>query len=172
MIEEISITRDGLFGINMALNNLPGTTQDPRKLKIKLRYAITKNRGFLENELKAISDTMKTNIAGFEEFEKSRTKKIQELQKKDSKTGLPIPGVNGRINIGPENVEEFKEFMEELSKKHKDDLEERDKEVAECTKFVLEKVSIKVWKIDCDLLPDDIPQSDFDKLFPIIIVKE
>lgn len=167
MGEKIKITRDNLFGVNTALQNIPvKLKKQDVKINNQLKYGIKKNKDLIKGEIEAIREVLKTNIPGFEEYEKKRNDKIREFAKKDS-IGNPVQE-NGIINIGPDNVKAYTEFMETLNEEYKEDLKKRDEEIKENEKFILEEIEIEIYKISNDCLPVEVDQSDYEMIFPII----
>jgi hypothetical protein len=163
MGETIKVARDHLYSINNVLEGMKGIYSS------KLKYAIKRNKDHIKGEIDAITEGSKTNVKGFEEYEAKRTEKLKVCLEFDSE-GKPVidPLRPNSFKLKEDKVEEFNSFMNLLNDKHKEDINNRNKEIEEFNIFLKETVEIEVYKISNDLIPEDLDQNSYEVLFPLI----
>jgi|GEM_PF-3797253 len=163
MNESIKITREQIFSINEILESLTG------KYVSELKYAIKKNKDLLKSEIEAIKEASKSNIELYEEYEVKRFTKLRECCEKDS-NNEPLVNAKDRnmIMLKKEKENEWHEFIKKLNEEYKDVIEQREEEIKDFNQFVSKEVEMEVFKIDQRIIPDELSQSDYEIIFPLI----
>jgi hypothetical protein len=162
-MEKIKLTRNELAGIARVLNSLNGS------YSIKMKYAIKKNKDFLKNEVDAIDEASITNSKRFKEYDEKRMKIVDECGEKQNGQFKFLPDGKS-VTIRDDKKEYFAKTLSVLQEEYKDGIDERNKELKDFENFLKEQVEIEVFKFSNDIIPDDISQSMYETLFPLIII--
>lgn len=161
-MEKIKLTRRELTKIVEVLNSLDGL------YSVKMKYAIKKNKDLLKSEVDAVNEALNTNSKRFKEFEEKRMKIVAECAEKENGQFKFLPDGKS-VTIKNDKIEYFTKSITVLREEYKEGLEERDNELKDFNNFIKEEVEIEVFKISNDIIPNDISQSAYETLFPLII---
>jgi len=132
---------------------------------VKFAYSIAKNLQEVNNEIEAVNKAMAPSEE-FMKYEKERIKLNEECAEK-TEDGNPKVENNNYV-ISPRNSGDYEKRMEELKKKHKKVLSERDEQIKEYQAHLEEDVDITLHKIQEDNLPSDITAEQISGILQVI----
>lgn len=130
---------------------------------VKFAYAVAKNINIIKPELKALSDAQKPSEL-YKEYEKERIELCKKMASKDEK-GKPIIEENA---YKFDDKEAFEAELDKLKKKHKEAVEEREKQAKEVEELFSMKSKIKLHKIKIDDVPQEISTKELSSIMFII----
>lgn len=161
MSEKIKLKKNDISNIYQVLSNLKGNYVN------KLKYAIKKNKDFLEESFAQIKTRSEIVNEQFKIYEQKRLDLIREYAVKNEFGQIVRESVD-EVRIKKDKFNEFNEKVNELANEYKDAIQLRQKEVNDFNVFLQEEVEVEVYKFSNDLIPDDVPQQDYEKLFPLL----
>ena len=130
---------------------------------VKFAYAIIKNKKMIEQELITLQEIIKPSPE-IEEYEKNRIAICEKHCKRDENNQLKIQ--NNTYDI--EDMDTFNKDIEELKKKNKKVLDNRQKQADEYNKLLEEDIEIPFVLIKQDDLPNSLSASQMEQIFEII----
>jgi len=134
--------------------NLPG---------LKLNYAIVKNLGKLEAEIK-LFESLTRQSEGFEGFEKERIG-LAEKHAKKNEVGEPIVDGNRYVI---ESLDKFNHELKLLQEANREEIEGRQKQLSDYAKFLEEQCQIEIHKVSVAQLPENITTQEMRALAPML----
>ena len=132
---------------------------------VKFAYSIAKNLQEVNKEIEAVNKAIAPSDE-FMQYEKERIKLNEEYAEK-TEDGKPMVENNNYV-ISPRNRGSYEKRMEELKKKHKKVLSERDEQIKEYQALLEENVDITLHKIQEGNLPSDITAEQISGILPVI----
>lgn len=136
---------------------------------VKFAYSIAKNLQEVNKEIEAVNKA----IAPSEEFIQYEKELINLNEEYAEKTEEGNPKVeNNNYVISPKKRGAYEKRIEELKKKHKKVLSERDEQIKEYQALLEENVDITLHKIQEDNLPSDITVEQIHGILQVIEVIE
>lgn len=131
--------------------NLPG---------LKLNYAIVKNLGKLEAEMK-VFDKLTTPSDEFKKFEEERVELAKKHAKKDE-FGEPVVDENKYVI---ESLNKFNQELKALQEANKKAIDGRQKQLDDYSKFLDEECGIELHKVPIDSIPENVTTADMKALY-------
>ena len=133
----------------------------------KFRYALLRNRDKIAPEIKRLKEIEEGYMEGIKAFSEEKNKLIIKLGK-DNGSGMISIDQNDK-----EGVEKFKTEILDIQKKHKNELDEFDKNMKEYQTTVLEEELEDVptfYEIPIENVPDNLPEKILEVLFKFGII--
>lgn len=149
------MTKQELIVLYRNLNNL-GSLSGP-----KIAYAIARNINKIKPEMEAIDKSIEASDE-YKAFENKRLELVKEHCKKDENGELIIKDGNYDVE------DSYAAVYEDLKKEHADVLAAREKQIEEYNELLDTEVSIDLFKVKFDSLPEDITASQVHGILAII----
>jgi len=130
---------------------------------VKFNYGILKNINKIKPEIESLQESSKPTPE-FQEFEKKRVELAKECAKKDDKDKPVIEGDQYQI----EDRKAFDKKLDKMREESKVTIDAREKQIEEYNKMLDEEVSIDLYKIKLDVIPEDITSEQMNSISEII----
>lgn len=122
---------------------------------VKFAYWISRNKAKIEPEINAVNKASIPSPA-YDAYDKERVELAKNHSKKDEK-GNPVTKMIGhRSNFVIEDQKVFDSELKALQEKHKDAIEEREKQVKEVEDLLKEEITLELYRIPLNIIPEDI----------------
>jgi len=134
--------------------------------KPKFHYGVIKNLKLIQPELEALEELRESlQIAGWDGYVQKEKDLLTEYAEKDEEGNPILTGPNS-VRLNEETKEEFYKKKEELDEENKELIEKYTKNQKEFDSILSEDVEVKLYKIDIDNVPEDLPNGgDVTELF-------
>lgn len=155
--------------MNAGLQTLAQALNEVRDLPgVKFGYAVVRNRQKVTAELRRIY-RLRENIEGQVEFEKARQELCEahcDRSVEEGSAGEPVI-VEGSY-VGLDNNPDFEKGLEDLKKAHPEFMEKMKKAEEAFHAEMMSLVSIKLYKVRMDVVPEEVTARQLEGLVPII----
>jgi len=148
----MKIKRDALSGLGVAIErlNVKGA---------KFSYALVKNKGKIDKELKIIQEVVDKETSKEEkEFDKARVELVKSNSNKDKKgeAKLKANPMTGRQEYDVKDMDKFNKEFEKLQKEHSKAIELIEKRKTDLDKLLAEEIEIDFHLIKEENIPEEI----------------
>lgn len=158
------MTRGESIDLYRSLNQL-GNLQG-----VKFAYCVAKNINMLKEEMTALDKSMEFSEK-YKEFDSARIDLAEKYADKDeSGEAKKEKSRNGgeQFVISPVNQKKFEKDFEVLKKAHKASVLERDKQMEDYTKLLMEQSAYVPYKVKLENVPDTINAGQISGIYEII----
>jgi len=166
MSDTVKIKRIEIINIVNVLSSMKGSYNN------KLKYAIKRNKDSLTKIYENIQEESKTKVEKFADYEKERIEIISNYAMRDESNNIVLQDRNS-VKIQEDKLDEFNIKMRELAEKHNETLKAKFEEEKRFNNVYLqEEIEVNLYKIENDVIPNDIEQEKYEILFTLIKDKE
>lgn len=155
--------RKDLLELWKLINNLRGT-----QYNIKFSYFLAKNRKRIQSEVEILDETVKPSDA-YTIYDNERASTANRFSDKDP-DGKPVI-VNSNYMI-TEKLEEFNKEINNLKEKHKNVIDERDKQNEDYDKLLDEEVEFDGYAIKMCEMPDRLDAVSLEVFMDVNLIDE
>lgn len=130
---------------------------------VKFNYAVAKNVGILEPEVKAFQKAIEPSQA-YQKFDEVRAELAKKHAiKNEDKTPMFVDDA-----YVMEDQAAFDTAFEELKGKHKEVVEERENQIKEFNELMEKETYVTLFKVKYDQIPEEITTEQMKVVYPII----
>ena len=166
-MKEIKVTNRKIIAIWNVINSL----QEMNMMGAKYKYWLSINKKNVEDFKEIINESVNgiPAIEGFKAFADHRIQLCKEIDMVEGQNILHKEFMpNGAETYKIDNEEEFEVKIAPLKEKYKEAIEENDKRDKEINDLLDQEVEVKLFVINIDNIPDEIPDSAVDVLLDAI----
>lgn len=138
--------------------------QEVKPLKgVKFSYGVVKNINIIKPEIEALQKSMEMSEE-FQKYEEERIALARKHATKDEK-GMPMTKANSFVIA---DMEAWKKDFDELNEVNKEIVSAREEQIKEYNKLLEEDITVELYKIKMEDVPQDITTGQLEGIFPII----
>lgn len=130
----------------------------------KFAYFVARNLGYLKSEIDALTEAQKPDEKG-QEYEHKRREVITAHAEKNE-AGNPVESSPGFLKIP--DMAKLSEALKDLDSEYKEVVEALNKQRKEFETILEEEISLELYKIKYENLPEEIDGNEMEVIMPLI----